>query len=43
MTIEDDVHGSLSALPRADTAVTFFDTGRTNTGTCQGAPVPGPA
>ncbi|GAA1962425.1 alpha/beta fold hydrolase [Amycolatopsis minnesotensis] len=42
MTIEDDVHGSLSALPCADAAVTFFDTGRTNTGTCQGAPVPGP-
>jgi hypothetical protein len=40
MTIEDDVHGSLYRLPCADAAVTFFDTGRTNTGTCAGAPIP---
>ncbi len=42
MTIEDDAHGSLSALPCADAAVTFFDTGRTTTKSCAGAPVPTP-
>lgn len=42
MTVEDDVHGSLSSLPCADVAVTFFDTGRTSTGSCPGAPVPVP-
>lgn len=40
LTVEDDVHGSLYHLPCADSAVTFFDTGRTDTGTCAGAPVP---
>lgn len=42
MTIEDDAHGSLQDLPCAEAAVTFFDTGRTSTGSCAGAPVPGP-
>lgn len=40
LTVEDDAHGSLSSLPCAESAVTFFDTGRTGTGTCAGAPVP---
>ncbi|MFD9701783.1 alpha/beta fold hydrolase [Lentzea sp. NPDC059081] len=43
MTVEDDAHCSLQDLPCAETAVTFFDTGRTSTGSCAGAPVPGPA
>ena len=42
MTVEDDVHGSLSSLPCAEAAVAFFDTGRTSTSTCAGAPVPAP-
>lgn len=42
MTVADDVHGSLSSLPCAQAAVTFFDTGRTTTRSCPGAPVPGP-
>ncbi|MFB9686672.1 alpha/beta fold hydrolase [Amycolatopsis plumensis] len=42
MTVEDDVHGSLSSLPCADAVVTFFDTGRTTSASCPGAPVPGP-
>ncbi|MET9230140.1 alpha/beta fold hydrolase [Lentzea sp. NPDC003310] len=42
MTIEDDAHGSLQDLPCADDAVTFFDTGRTTTSGCAGAPVPKP-
>lgn len=42
MTIQDDAHGSLQDLPCAEAAVTFFDTGRTSTGSCAGAPVPGP-
>ena len=40
MTIEDDVHGSLSSLPCADAAVTFFDTGQTTSESCPGAPIP---
>ncbi|MFJ7218439.1 alpha/beta fold hydrolase [Amycolatopsis sp. NPDC098790] len=39
MIVEDDVHGSLSSLPCADAAVTFFDTGRTTAKSCPGAPV----
>lgn len=42
MTIEDDAHGSLSSLPCADAAVTFFDTGRTTSESCAGAPTPKP-
>ena len=42
MTIEDDVHGSLSSLPCASAAVTFFDTGRTSSASCAGAPIPPP-
>lgn len=42
MTVEDDAHGSLSDLPCAEVAVTFFDTGRTTTSSCAGAPVPAP-
>ena len=42
MTIEDDVHGSLSSLACADAAVTFFDTGKTTSATCAGAPIPAP-
>jgi len=42
MTIEDDVHGSLSSLPCADAVVTFFDTGRTTSASCAGAPIPAP-
>ncbi|MEU7368570.1 alpha/beta fold hydrolase [Streptomyces hygroscopicus] len=37
LTIEDDVHGSLSSLPCAAKAVDFFRTGRTTGGTCPGA------
>ncbi|SEC04320.1 TAP-like protein [Amycolatopsis tolypomycina] len=42
MTVEDDAHGSLSSLPCADAVVTFFDTGKTTSASCSGAPVPGP-
>ncbi|WP_328443830.1 alpha/beta fold hydrolase [Amycolatopsis sp. NBC_00438] len=42
MTIEDDAHGSLSSLPCADAAVTFFDTGKTTSASCAGAPIPAP-
>ncbi|WP_086843450.1 alpha/beta fold hydrolase [Amycolatopsis kentuckyensis] len=42
MTIEDDAHGSLSSLPCADAVVTFFDTGKTTSESCAGAPVPAP-
>jgi pimeloyl-ACP methyl ester carboxylesterase len=42
MTVADDVHGSLSSLPCAAAAVTFFDTGRTTTQSCPGAPIPAP-
>jgi hypothetical protein len=42
MTVEDDVHGSLSSLPCADAAVTFFDTGQTTSKPCPGAPTPKP-
>lgn len=42
MTVEDDVHGSLSSLPCADAVVTFFDTGRTTSASCAGAPIPAP-
>jgi pimeloyl-ACP methyl ester carboxylesterase len=42
MTVEDDAHGSLSSLPCADAAVTFFDTGRTTSEPCPGAPTPKP-
>jgi hypothetical protein len=42
MTIEDDVHGSLSSLACADAAVTFFDTGKTTSASCAGAPIPAP-
>lgn len=42
MTIEDDVHGSLSSLTCANAAVTFFDTGRTTSASCAGAPIPAP-
>lgn len=42
MTIDDDAHGSLSGLPCAEAAVTFFDTGRTTTSSCAGPPVPAP-
>ncbi len=42
MTVEDDVHGSLSWLPCADVAVMFFDTGQTTTNSCPGAPIPAP-
>ncbi|WP_326569092.1 alpha/beta fold hydrolase [Amycolatopsis rhabdoformis] len=42
MTIEDDAHGSLSSLPCAAAAVTFFDTGQTSTQSCPGDPVPAP-
>ncbi|MEV6641219.1 alpha/beta fold hydrolase [Amycolatopsis sp. NPDC051371] len=42
MTVEDDAHGSLSSLPCADAAVTFFDTGRTTSKSCPGAPTPKP-
>ncbi|MBE8519846.1 alpha/beta fold hydrolase [Amycolatopsis sp. H6(2020)] len=42
MTIEDDVHGSLSSLPCADAVVAFFDTGRTTSASCAGAPIPAP-
>ncbi len=38
MTVEDDVHGSLSSLPCADAAVTFFDTGVPTAKSCPGAP-----
>ncbi|VVJ19829.1 Uncharacterised protein [Amycolatopsis camponoti] len=40
MTVDDDAHGSLSSLPCADPAVTFFDTGQTTSKSCPGAPVP---
>lgn len=36
LTIEDDVHGSLSRLPCAAKAVDFFRTGHTTGGTCPG-------
>lgn len=39
MTVEDDVHGSLSSLPCADAAVAFFDTGQATAKSCPGAPV----
>ncbi|MEQ0558365.1 alpha/beta fold hydrolase [Amycolatopsis sp. NEAU-NG30] len=42
LTVEDDVHGSLSSLPCARAAVTFFDMGRTTSASCAGAPVPAP-
>jgi len=42
MTIEDDAHGSLSSLPCADAAVTFFDKGKTTSASCAGAPIPAP-
>lgn len=42
MTIEDDAHGSLSGLPCAAAAVTFFDTGNTTTQSCPGEPIPAP-
>jgi len=42
MTIEDDVHGSLSSLPCAGAVVAFFDTGKTTSEPCAGAPVPTP-
>jgi pimeloyl-ACP methyl ester carboxylesterase len=42
MTVEDDAHGSLSSLPCADAAVTFFDTGQTTSQPCPGAPTPKP-
>ncbi|MBB4685562.1 alpha/beta fold hydrolase [Amycolatopsis jiangsuensis] len=42
MTIQDDAHGSLSSLPCAAAAVTFFDTGRTTTESCAGPAIPPP-
>ncbi|MDX3189229.1 alpha/beta fold hydrolase [Streptomyces sp. MN03-5084-2B] len=42
LTVEDDAHGSLASLPCADAVVTFFDTGKTTSASCPGAPVPGP-
>jgi hypothetical protein len=42
MTVDDDVLGSLSLLLCADAAVTFFDTGRTTSESCPGAPTPKP-
>ncbi|WP_410674680.1 alpha/beta fold hydrolase [Amycolatopsis sp. cmx-4-68] len=42
MTVEDDVHGSLSSLTCADAAVTFFDTGKTTSTSCAGEPIPAP-
>ncbi len=40
LTVEDDMHGSLSILPCASKAVEFFDTGKTSNATCPGAPIP---
>ncbi|SDZ36072.1 TAP-like protein [Amycolatopsis xylanica] len=40
LTVEDDEHGSLMALPCAVKAVEFFDTGTTSTGSCPGSPIP---
>jgi hypothetical protein len=34
LTIRDDIHGSLSAVPCGSVAVEFFRTGRTSVGTC---------
>ncbi|MFD2472515.1 alpha/beta fold hydrolase [Amycolatopsis silviterrae] len=42
MTVEDDAHGSLSSLPCATAAVTFFDTGQPTTQSCPGEPIPAP-
>ncbi|MGV9359919.1 alpha/beta fold hydrolase [Amycolatopsis sp. NPDC003731] len=42
MTVEDDIHGSLSSLTCADAVVTFFDTGTTTSASCPGAPIPAP-
>ncbi|WP_245633755.1 alpha/beta fold hydrolase [Amycolatopsis jejuensis] len=42
LTVEDDAHGSLSSLPCAAAAVTFFDTGQPTTQSCPGAPIPAP-
>jgi hypothetical protein len=42
MTLEDDAHGSLSSLPRAEAVVTFFDTGKTTSASCAGTPIPPP-
>ncbi|MBB4686437.1 alpha/beta fold hydrolase [Amycolatopsis jiangsuensis] len=40
LTVEDDIHGSLSLLPCASKAVEFFDTGKTSDSTCPGLPIP---
>ncbi|UOX85681.1 alpha/beta hydrolase [Amycolatopsis sp. FBCC-B4732] len=42
MTVEGDAHGSLSSLTCATAAVTFFDTGKTTSESCPGAPIPAP-
>ncbi|QRP44577.1 alpha/beta fold hydrolase [Amycolatopsis sp. FDAARGOS 1241] len=42
LTVEDDAHGSLSSLPCASAAVTFFDTGKPATQSCPGDPIPAP-
>ncbi|MFD2419043.1 alpha/beta fold hydrolase [Amycolatopsis pigmentata] len=39
LTVEDDVHGSLSTLPCGAKAVAFFDTGKVSNDSCPGAPV----
>ncbi|MFI6906005.1 alpha/beta fold hydrolase [Nonomuraea sp. NPDC050394] len=36
LTIQDDIHGSLSRLPCAAKAIDFFRTGRTSGGSCPG-------
>ncbi|MFD5095122.1 alpha/beta fold hydrolase [Amycolatopsis thailandensis] len=43
LTIEDDHHGSLSSLPCASKAVEFFSAGKTDDGSCAGAPIPPPS
>ncbi|WP_370942118.1 alpha/beta fold hydrolase [Amycolatopsis sp. cg5] len=40
LTVEDDQHLSLSKIPCAARAVTFFDTGKTSGDSCPGDPIP---
>ncbi|GAA3531498.1 alpha/beta hydrolase [Amycolatopsis ultiminotia] len=42
LTVQDDVHGSLSTLPCASKVVRFFETGEPATGSCAGGPIPEP-
>ncbi|SDG04747.1 TAP-like protein [Lentzea fradiae] len=42
MTVLDDEHGTVHDRSCADDVVRFFDTGRTTTRSCAGAPVPAP-